>query len=583
MSYSQQALAAARELGNDSLRFESSFVLSKSFLGLGDNEQALAFAREAVTLAFDSASRVSAIGQLGSVHEERAEYELALQRYLEALAIHQARGDQRGEANVFNNMSFVYKGMGQFEKAIEALQQAGNLYLASGNLNRVAGTKFNIGLMNMEMKKYDTAIAYFRAAVRGMTEAAEPAKFSSYYNNLANCFESMLKSNPAYYDSALMYAKKNLALKKQLKDYRGIANAHNGLAAIYERSDSYSASYTHASSALRLADSLNLKRIKRNALNYLVTAEIGLRKFEDLNKHFVAFTKLSEELDNEAHSRTLAELNTKYETEKKEAENRRLQLVAVEQTRLSWVLGGGGILLLLLLGLLAYFYRGSRQANQRLAAQNHQIEVNLREKEALLREIHHRVKNNLQVISSLLNMQSHHLDDPRMADAISEGQNRVKAMALIHQKLYQTEQLSEIDFHEYAQQLLAHLSAALSVPGKKINNTVTGAALKLDIDTAIPLGLILNELITNAYKYAFQGVTEGTLKVDLQRDEAAFYHLRISDNGRGFPADFSESKVNSLGLKLVRMLIEQLEGSLTISNDPGASFYIRFRETRATA
>lgn len=581
--FAQQSLETARALRNDSLIFESSFMLSKSLLGMGDNQQALGYARDAVTLAFDSASRVSAIGHLGSVHEQRAEYEQALQNYLAAMAIHQARGDVRGEANMLNNMSFVYKGMGQFDKAIAVLRQAGKLYVASGNANREAGTKFNIGLMKMEMKEYDTAIAYFRTAVRGLNETAEPVKFSSYYNNLANCFEAMMKQNPAFYDSALRYGKKNLALKKQLNDHRGIANAHNTLAAIYERSESYTESYMHASAALRLADSLNLKRIKKNALDYLITAEIGLRKFDALNAHFVAFTRVTEELNKEAHSRTLAELNTKYESEKKEAENQRLLLVSTQQTRLNWILGTGGLVLLVLLGFLGYYYRGSQQANRQLAVQNKQIENNLREKEALLREIHHRVKNNLQVISSLLNMQSHYLDDPRMVSAITEGQNRVKAMALIHQKLYQTEQLSEIDFQEYAEQLLAHLSSALSPPGKKISNSVTGTAIKLDIDTAIPLGLILNELITNAYKYAFEGVSEGTLKVELQRDETALYHLRISDSGRGLPADFSESKLNSLGLKLVRMLIEQLEGSLTISNEPGASFYIRFKETRLTA
>jgi two-component sensor histidine kinase len=180
-------------------------------------------------------------------------------------------------------------------------------------------------------------------------------------------------------------------------------------------------------------------------------------------------------------------------------------------------------------------------------------------------------------------MQSHHVDDPRLMHAIAEGQNRVKAMALIHQKLYQTEQLSEIDFQEYTEQLLQHLSAALGEPGKKIRSLVNGSSLKLDIDTAIPLGLILNELITNAYKYAFNESSEGSLQVILQRDDTACYHLRISDSGSGLPANFEEAHLNSLGLKLVRMLIEQLDGTLTITNEPGASFYIRFRDTRLTA
>src|SRR5262249_21511159 len=132
-------------------------------------------------------------------------------------------------------------------------------------------------------------------------------------------------------------------------------------------------------------------------------------------------------------------------------------------------------------------------------------------------------------------------------------------------------------------QLISHLATALNEPGKNIRSSVNGSALKLDIDTAIPLGLILNELITNAYKYAFSGVSEGKLQVDLRQDDAHYYHLKISDSGRGLPTDFSESKLNSLGLKLVRMLVEQLDGSLTITSEPGASFYIRFKETRLSA
>jgi two-component sensor histidine kinase len=241
------------------------------------------------------------------------------------------------------------------------------------------------------------------------------------------------------------------------------------------------------------------------------------------------------------------------------------------------------VLLILLLISLFYFYRGKQKVNQRLEVQKKQIENSLQEKEALLREIHHRVKNNLQLISSLLNMQTYHLKDPDMINAIAEGQSRVKAMALIHQKLYQTEQLSEIDFQEYTEQLIAHLATAFGEHGRIVHSKVNSQALKLDIDTAIPLGLILNELVTNAYKYAFSEMNEGKLNVDFSLDDERTYHLLISDSGRGLPEDFNESKLNSLGLKLVRMLVEQLDGSLTICNDPGAHFHIRFKKNEIAA
>jgi two-component system, sensor histidine kinase PdtaS len=583
VEYALQSLALAREYDNDSLLFESSYVLSKSYHGLGNYEQALSYGKDALTLAFDTLPRADALHHLGRVYESRAEYQMALESFLAAIDLHKAVGNKKGLANTLNSLAFVYKEMSQYEKAIRQLEEVKEMYEALGNRGRVASATFNIGLMIMEMDKHAEAIPYFRRAMQGLDEAKEPYKFSSYYNNLANCFQKMVGIDAAYYDSALYYGKKNLALKKKIKDFRGIANAHNGLAATYERASDHPNAYYHALAASHIADSLKLKPIKKNALSYLITAEIGLKKVDMLNAHFEDFIDLTEELNEESNSRTMTEMTTRYETEKKEAENQQLLLANTQQSRLNWILGSAGLLLLLLLVSLAYFYRSKQKANATLETQKQVIESNLREKESLLREIHHRVKNNLQVISSLLNMQSYYLDDPRMITAIAEGQSRVKAMALIHQKLYQTEHLSEIDFQEYTEQLIGYLATAFNDPGKKIRSSVNGSALKLDIDTAIPLGLILNELITNAYKYAFNGAAEGNLKIDLTRDDAQFFHLRISDSGQGLPADFNESKLNSLGLNLVRMLIEQLDGSLTISNEPGASFYIRFKEGRLSA
>jgi two-component sensor histidine kinase len=149
--------------------------------------------------------------------------------------------------------------------------------------------------------------------------------------------------------------------------------------------------------------------------------------------------------------------------------------------------------------------------------------------------------------------------------------------------LYQTEQLSEIDFQEYADQLIDHLATVFGHPDKKINSHVNGYNIKLDIGTAIPLGLILNELVTNAYKYAFKDASGGDLKIELQIEKDQHYNLTVMDNGQGLPKDFDETKLNSLGLKLVRMLIEQLDGSVTIQSGKGTSFYIRFKETRMSA
>jgi two-component sensor histidine kinase len=210
--------------------------------------------------------------------------------------------------------------------------------------------------------------------------------------------------------------------------------------------------------------------------------------------------------------------------------------------------------------------------NDNLKERNDQIEI-------LLKEIHHRVKNNLQVISSLLDLQSRGIENEEALATFMEGQNRVKAMALIHQKLYQNDDLASIDFAEYAKQLMSEL-ASIYPASKNVKTSVSAdGQTSFDIDTAIPLGLILNELISNAYKYGFNKENEGKLSVALESLGVGKHQLTVRDSGPGLPADFDFSKAKSLGLRLVRRLAKQLYGSVSYQSRQGAEFVIIFTDT----
>lgn len=210
--------------------------------------------------------------------------------------------------------------------------------------------------------------------------------------------------------------------------------------------------------------------------------------------------------------------------------------------------------------------------NERLKERNDQIEV-------LLKEIHHRVKNNLQVISSLLDLQSRGIEDEAALATFMEGQNRVKAMSLIHQKLYQNEDLATIDFAEYTGQLTKELTALYPSAAKVKTSVDAVTAAHFDIDTAVPLGLILNELVSNAYKYAFNETDEGALNITVETLGGGRHRLTVSDNGKGLPEDFDFAKAKSLGLRLVRRLAKQLYGSVDYQGGQGAKFVIMFTET----
>jgi two-component sensor histidine kinase len=202
----------------------------------------------------------------------------------------------------------------------------------------------------------------------------------------------------------------------------------------------------------------------------------------------------------------------------------------------------------------------------------------LSEKEVLLKEIHHRVKNNLQVISSLISLQADCLVDAQLQGVLGDVRDRVKAMALVHEKLYQAEDLARLDFAEYAFSLLKNLWSSHSAANGNVRLNMFPAPLILPVEMAVPCGLILNELATNALKHAFPCGRGGEVTVTLEHDTATgAVCLRVRDNGVGLPADLDWRQFPSLGLRLVQMLAKQMRGTVQTGSGPGTEFQINFK------
>ena len=202
------------------------------------------------------------------------------------------------------------------------------------------------------------------------------------------------------------------------------------------------------------------------------------------------------------------------------------------------------------------------------------LAASLREKEVLLREIHHRVKNNLQVISSLVDLQADLLQEPALRAVFAEMRDRVRSMALVHEKLYQSESLARVEFADYTRSLLTYLARAHG-------SSETAVALKLDlqpvslpVQTAAPCGLILNELVTNAFKHAFRGRARGEITTALRSGPDGRVCLRVSDDGVGLPAGLDWRQSRSLGLRLIHLLAGQLIATVEVRTDGGTEFTI---------
>jgi PAS domain S-box-containing protein len=207
-----------------------------------------------------------------------------------------------------------------------------------------------------------------------------------------------------------------------------------------------------------------------------------------------------------------------------------------------------------------------------------QIEQSLREKEVLLREIHHRVKNNMQIISSLLSHQMENIKDNKIIDIFTESQNRILSMSLVHEKLYQSRDLRNIDLKDYINDLGVNLFQSYEIHSGNIRLNIDVEDILLDIDLAIPIGLILNELITNSLKYAFPDGMKGEIKVLFRSTNDNMLELVVNDNGIGLPEDLDFRKTRTLGLHLVTVLAEnQLHGKIEMNRFKGTEFRIKFR------
>lgn len=204
------------------------------------------------------------------------------------------------------------------------------------------------------------------------------------------------------------------------------------------------------------------------------------------------------------------------------------------------------------------------------------IKIQLKEKEILLKEIHHRVKNNMQVIISLLNLQATSIGDPVMLDLYKVSQNRIKSMALIHEKLYQSKDLTHIDFPEYVGSLAGYLAQTYLTSSCSVEITTKAQDIPLEYDIVITLGLIINELVSNSLKYAFADMKKGRIEISLKKSKNKKLKLCVADNGKGIPKDIDFRKVESLGLQLVCSLSEQIGGEISLNNKSGTNFCILF-------
>ena len=601
---------------HDSTALNLLWQISEAYYYYHDDslDLAIEYADELVRYA-DSINKPSWVGSgynnKGRILGRMENLEEALDAYRKGMESYLEDNDSLRYMLIYDNTSFILSDMGRYDEALTIKKKAVDYFRIHSDSNTIAASLYGVGAVYIAKEEYERAIPYHREALRYTHDwpLLEGEAYSdllimnrnignydslSYYYRKSLAQMATIESSVAllHYnygeakelmgqpDSAVIYMRKAIAAKGQ--DHQG--EEYNlfklGLAKLLaEKGQTAEARRLLDQAAIYVKDTENLKHRQRvHGAEYAVLQAEGRYK-----EALVAVQKLhaaKEEATAIDVEKNFQEIETKYETAKK---NQQIAELAMEdklnearlRNRNRWL----GALGLGLLGLLGLLYRIFKQKSV-ISDQKEQLSKSLAEKNVLLKEIHHRVKNNLQVISSLLGLQSRFVQDDAAQKALSVGKSRVQSMSLLHQKLYTNKDLKSVNIKSYFEDLIDNLMSTYQIAKGAVTFTTDIADIDLDIDTVVPLGLITNELISNALKHAFDDEQHGEVAITVTSIDG-IVEMIVKDNGRGVPFTTIPQKTKSLGLQLIRSFTNKLNGTLTIDNTDGSTFTIAFDPSKS--
>ncbi|NUM51079.1 MAG: tetratricopeptide repeat protein [Flavobacteriales bacterium] len=527
----------------------------------------------------DKAGSANILNNIGGSYYFRSDFKNALFYYIQAEKIREEIGDVKGLSQSINNIGLIYRVMGDYENAVKSYKKSLQLKNALNDLQGIYMSSLNLSVAFQNLNQYDSSIKYCNIALLKANALGDSSYLASAHINLGKSYKD--KKNSILALKHLEYAKKLLIKTDNNFD---LIYCLSILGETYLSVDNYANAEDAFLKALYIS-----KKNQRNELTQSLLYNLSnvyyktgkIKKAYDLQNEYIQFKDSIFSIEKD---KNLNELKIQYETELKEKEIKQLQKekeitdLTIEKER-RWKQFLYIILMLSLLVVIIAFiaFIDKSRTNKKINAQKTVIEKSLKEKEILLKEIHHRVKNNLQIINGLLELQESLHSSEETKNIVNEAQGRIKTMAIIHEMLYQTHDIEKIDFNLYVQRLVKNISTGYSGSGDKIKIKYLIDAIYFNIDTIIPLGLILNELVSNVYKYVFIPKNGSLLEISIHYNQED-WELTVKDDGKGLGVEISEIKESSFGLKLVKMLARQLKGKMIYTFDNGSVFRINFKE-----
>ncbi len=517
---------------------------------------------------------------LGNLFNETGDYDKAIDFQIKALKILERQNKKPQMVIQYANIATILSIQENLLRAEEYANKAIVLAREENLITWLAASLTTMGKIRSKQNRPDEALQYYEESLK-LYRSADSAPLKSFL--LARIGKIYL--NKGFYERSESYFKEGLdiALIEGKKDDIISLNLSFVKLKLLQNKPAIAKIFLDSAQQHVIA--------YKQASNFSYYHELEMQYYQKIGnpqKALQAF-RLAQEYKQESYnleqSKKVHELEERYERAKKDqkitslnSENK-IKDLKIYQTRRNNIIAS--IALFFALGLmfvLYYLNRTRRLANESLGEKNITIANSLAEKEILLREIHHRVKNNLQVVSSLLRLQTKYIKDEKALDAIQEGRNRVKSMSLIHQNLYQVDNLTGVQASDYIEKLSQSLFHSYNIDAERIHLKTDIDDLNIDVDTIIPIGLILNELLSNALKHAFPNETEGNVTVKLKRSEDLLV-LEVADDGVGISTDKKgNTKEGGFGTNLIDSFLEKLMASLEIKEKNGTAIKLSIRK-----
>lgn len=565
LEITRMGLEMTRSVGNE--LWEGRFMITEGavLLRMEKLDSAYAVLEEAKTKVYLSDLPLL-LTQQGYVFERRGDLNRATDLAYEVLKLSEDLNDKKGIAVAYSDLSNLFWKHERYEEGLEFGLKSIDLFESRGlNDMDYCFTLYVVANNYWRLGQTDQALNLFNHSIAMGDRYGFYNNLSDTYISLINMFAELGEFEEASLavESAVEWAERIDNDFLLMRSYLSLGRMQNLQGKFASAVESFRKSLDVATP--EFGDKFFLSQLYEG----LARAYAGTHSYKEALEAFSEYDRLKDQLFTEEAEMKISSVQTQFEVAKRDNtildQEQKLQKQQSSKTMISVVTG----LLTLLLILLFITYNNNRKKNVQLQEQN-------QEKEFLLKEIHHRVKNNLGIVSSLLDLQSAEMHDPKVVEAIHESQNRVYSMSMIHQKLYQGKNLSAIEMRDYFLELSDHILDSFGLKNR-IEFGFDMEEIELDVDTAIPLGLIVNELITNALKHAFPKDSKGRIDLIFRKTDDNTIRLEVADNGIGIHEIVqSKEKQSGFGTKLIGLLIQQLDAKMNRISDNGTSVRIEF-------